>query len=330
MPGLYTVSAHVDGYPDPPVKKLALVSGPPVDVTFVVGPNGAAAPILPGEQGTLTVHASRADAGIRVDGVEVGRETWTGPVAAGSHHVEVGAPGWKTTTADVDVAAGAKVDLPVKLLAAADVPGEYMAPSLPPPKRRRIYAVLQGSLDGTQYRLSPATGETSPDGTKRNTGGASVGARFGLGLGRNVALELQSDFGGTGGTYHLRDTDTVDTKLRIFHWQLTPGIRLSSTGPVRFTTGMGFGIHGLSATLTEPTSPDPNSVVTRKANGTAFSWFFDLGLQFDAGPVFFETLLFLDTHGVGPVRDEAPPYDRFLFSSPATRGGLRLGLGVPF
>ena len=330
LPGLYTVTAHVDGYPDPSPKKLALVSGPPVDATFVVGAHGGAAPVLPGEQGTLSVHASRADATIRVDGAEVGRETWTGSVAAGAHHIEVGAPGWKTTSADVDVAAGATVDLPVKLLAAADVPGEYMAASAPPPKRRRIYAVLQGSLDGTQYRLSPATGEPAPDGTKRNTGGASVGARFGIELRRQLALELQSDFGGTGDTYHLRDTDTVDTKLRIFHWQLTPGIRFSSSGAVRFTTGMGFGVHGVSATLTEPTSPSPTSTVTRKASGTAFSFFLDLGIQFDAGPVWFETLLFLDAHGVGPVRDEDKPYDRFLFSSPATRGGLRLGLGVPF
>jgi hypothetical protein len=329
MPGLYTVNAHVDGFPDPPPKKLALVSGPPVDVMFVVGPHGAVTPVLPGEQGTLTVHASRADATIRVDGVEVGRETWSGTVAAGTHHVEVGAPGWKTTSVDVDVAAGAAADVPVKLLAAADLPGEYMAPSLPPPKRRRGYAVLQGSIDGTEYRMSPATGEPAPDGTKRNTTGASVGARFGIDLRRQLALELQTDCGWTGDTYHLRDADTVDTKARLFHWQLTPGLRFSSSGPVRFTSGMGFGIHGVTAIVTEPTPSSPNTV-DRKAHGTAFSFFLDVGVQFDVGLVWIETLLFLDTHGVGPVRDEAAPNDRFIFSSPATRGGLRLGLGVPF
>ena len=42
MPGIYTFTAHAPGYPDPPEKKLALVTGQPVDATFVMRAQGTA------------------------------------------------------------------------------------------------------------------------------------------------------------------------------------------------------------------------------------------------------------------------------------------------
>ena len=53
-------------------------------------------------------------------------------------------------------------------------------------------------------------------------------------------------------------------------------------------------------------------------------------MQADLGPVFLELAAFVNVHGVGAVRDDEAPEGRFFYASPATRGGLRAGLGIPF
>jgi hypothetical protein len=323
MPGLYTFSAHVPGHPDPPEKKLALVSGPPVDATFVLGERGTVNPGSPGQQGKLMIKASRAEATIRVDGVIVGRETWTGTIASGPHHIDVEAPGWKTSATDLNLTAGTSVELPVTLLAMSEAPGEYMANLHPAPKRKRYYVVIEAALDGVGYHLSPALGLPGPDGERHGFGGAALGGRFGYAFQRYLAVELGTQLGLLGAKYHLHPADTVDTDTTVFHWQLAPSLRFMTAGKVRLTGAFGLGIHGLALSQKAPT-------VTTKGSGVAFAGLFDLGAQFDIGPVFLETVLFLDVHGVGPVKGDDPPEARLLLDSPAARGGLRLGLGIPF
>jgi hypothetical protein len=329
MPGIYTFSAHVPGYPDPPEKKFALVSGAPVDATFIVSERGQLSPGIPGQQGTLIVKASRADATIRVDGIEVGRGTWSATVAAGPHHIEASAAGWKTSTSDVDVAAGGSVDVPIAMIAAAEAPGEYMAPVHHPPERKRYYVVASGDLEGGSYRLTTALGEPA-GGVRRNFGGLGLSGRFGVAFERHVAVELYGGFGVASAKYHLHPNDAVETETGLFHWQLTPVLRFMSPGKVRFTTATGLGLYGIAMNEKYPTSATATGTTERKGSGVAFSWLFDIGAQFEVGPVFFEAVVFLDVHGVGPVRDDDAPNDRFLASSPGVRGGLRLGLGIPF
>jgi hypothetical protein len=55
VPGLYTFTAHAAGFPDPPEKKLALVAGPSVDVTFVFGESLGRA--TPGDASGATLEA---------------------------------------------------------------------------------------------------------------------------------------------------------------------------------------------------------------------------------------------------------------------------------
>jgi hypothetical protein len=134
MPGIYTFRARAPGYPDPPEKKLALVSGQPVEATFAFGGNPLAVG-APGQQGTLTIKTSHPDAAIRVDGVDVGRGTFIHAIAAGTHRVEVSLPGFRTANADVTVSPGAVVEYPVTLQPVADAPPEYVpAAAAPLPK----------------------------------------------------------------------------------------------------------------------------------------------------------------------------------------------------
>lgn len=332
MPGIYTLFAKAPGYPDPPEKKLALVSGAPVDATFVMGSRqsaGAPAPVLGPNEGLLELGTNVPDAVIRVDGVDLPqRGTFSGKVGAGKHKVEISAPGWKTTTLEIDVAPGATVDQPVKLQAIGEAPPEYVAPGMKAPKPKRIYVAVTGAVDTVSYRLGVPLGEPPEHGTRRsNFLGVSVGGRLGYLLAKTFALEALAELGGLKAKYKIRESDQLESETNVAHWQLTPMARFLTPGKVRFTAATGFGVHGLAV---ESKIAQVGSTLTKKGSGIGFSWVLDAGIQADAGPVFLEGVLFVDVHGTGPVRDDDPPEARFLYASPATRGGLRLGLGIPF
>lgn len=324
MPGIYTFRARAPGSPDPPEKKLALVSGEPVDVTFVFGARGGAER-TPGE-GTLTVVASVANASIRIDGAEVARGRWTGPVPAGAHSVEVAAPGWKTATAGVVVSAGASVEHSVKLVAMAEAPPEYVAPTIKPAKPREAYLVVSGSLAAASYRLSDDLGEDA-DGARHPFVGGALGLTGGYLVTRTFAIELSGEVGALTSKYRLRPGDALESRTRLRYFELSPVVRFMSKGKTRLTAATGIGLHGINV---ESELAVPGSSLEKSGGGVAFAWLVDAGMQADVGPVFLEGALFLDVHGVGPVRGDTSPKDRLLLSSPALRGGLRVGLGIPF
>ncbi len=332
LPGIYTFFAHAEGYPDPPEKKLALVSGAPVDATFVMSAQAGAAtaPVVLGpNEGYLKIETNVPDATIRVDGVELPqRGAFRGQVAAGTHRVEIAAPGRKTTTFDVSVPEGTSIDHPVKLQAIGEAPPEYVAPGMKPPKKQKLYIAVTGALDTVSYRLGVPLGEPTPYGTRRSDFvGASLGGRIGYMIAKPFSLELLGEFGGMTARYTRVPGDAVESTTNVAHWQLTPMARFVTPGKVRFTAGAGFGLHGLvvSSRLAQQAS-----TLTKEGSGVGFSMLVDAGMQFDLGPVFLEAAAFLNVHGVGPVRDKQLPGDRFFYASPATRGGLRLGLGIPF
>lgn len=333
MPGIYTFTAHAPGYPDPPEKKLALVTGQPVDATFVMRAQGTAsgqgAPVLGPNEGLLKIETNVPEAILRLDGVELPvRGTWRGKVTAGAHTIEVSSPGWKTTTLDATVTAGASVDYPVKLQAIGEAPPAYVAPEMKAPKKRKLYVAVTGALDTVSYRLGVPLDEPTPYGTRRsNFFGIAVGGRAGYMLAKSFALELHGELGIMQAKYKRRPSDDVDSETTVGHWQLTPMARFVGPGKVRFTGGAGFGVHGLAV---QSRLAQQGSTLTKQGQGVGFSLLLDAGMQVDAGPVFLELAAFVNVHGVGAVRDDDPPEGRFFYASPATRGGLRVGLGIPF
>jgi hypothetical protein len=146
-------------------------------------------------------------------------------------------------------------------------------------------------------------------------------------LAKTFSLELLAELGGMGARYKLRPSDDVESQTTVAHWQLTPMARFVTPGKVRFTTGAGFGLHGL---VVNSRLAQVGSTLTKDGGGVGFSLLVDAGGQIDVGPLYLEAAAFLNFHGVGPVRDDAEPEGRFFYASPATRGGLRLGLGIPF
>jgi len=325
MPGLYTFTAHAPGFKDPEPKKLALVSGDPVTASFLLTPGSSS-----GATGTLTIAPSVTDATVKVDGQVVGTGRWTGPVAAGTHYIEVSARGWKTTEVEIAVTSGATIDYPVTLTAYGDAPPEYIAPLSKPKKPPRFYLVPAVMLNTTSYRLGAPLGEPSPYGTRRDFGGGTLGVRFGYFVGnRYFAIEIDGEVGRMEKNYKINDTAVRDTETGITNWQLTPMLRFTAPrdGKVRFTAGTGVGLHGLAV---EAKVAEPTRTVTKKGNGLGYSWLIDAGLQIDLGPVFLEGAIFLNVHSTQGVRDDDLDKPRLLYASPATRGGARLGIGFVF
>jgi hypothetical protein len=320
--GLWVFTASAPNHAPAPEKRLALVAGSPVDATFVlVGQTGS--------QGTLNVRASLVEASIRVDGVELGKGIWSGKVPAGNHKLEVSAPGYRTATIDVAVTANAVVEQPVQMLKIGEAPPAYDSPDRKPPKVKRAYVVPMAAFDLVAYRFSGVL-DAPGENTRKGLLEISVGARAGYYVVRMLALELLVQAGLGQAKYKLRDGDTLDSEVNVGHWQAMPMVRFASPGKLRFTAGTGFGLHGISidAKVNE-TQGSVTKKEERKGSGVAASWLLDMGLQVEAGPVFAEAALFVDVHGIGTVKDTAEDR-RMLQSSPGFRGGLRLGLGIPF
>jgi hypothetical protein len=270
MPGLYTFSARALGHAEPPPKRLAIVSGAPVDATFVVTPLAPAAPA--GSAGPAEPNGKVPDA-----------------------------------------------------------PPEYVAPAKKPPKRARWYAVPAVAFDTVSYRLGVPLDEPAPYGSRRsNFVGASIGGRLGYAAARAFSIEALADVGELTAKYRLRGSDPSDTETSVLHWQITPMLRF--TGPagrkVRFTLGTGAGVRGTNVTTKLPSRA--GVVGPREGDGVGLSWLVDAGIQVDVAPIFLEAAGFVDVHDVTSVRQDRAPEDRLLYASPATRAGLRLGIGIPF
>jgi hypothetical protein len=318
--GIHIFRARAQGFPDPPEKKLALRAGEPVDAMFVIGH-------APQEQGfaTLTVKTKNPDAVIRVDGVEVGKGTYTASVNAGRHEVQVSAPGHKTTSVDVVLSAGASVEYPVELHAIGDAPEPYGAPERKePPREKKFYVTIMAGLESASYRTSPTLGEPV-GGSRRPYVGGLLGVRLGGYVAKGFALELGLMAGAVNAKYRVAPGAVDDTSTTIGHWQITPGIRWHTPGKVRFVLGTGVGLHGVSVNAKVPI---PGRIDERTGKGVAFSWLADVGMQIQLGGVSLEIVAFTDVHGIGPVRD--PSGNRLLLSSPAVRGGGRIGVMIPF
>jgi len=318
-PGIHVFGAHVDGLADPLEKRLSLLAGSPVDATFEIGER----------LGSLTVTPNVPDAVVQVDATEPRRGVWTGKLLPGPHRVIVSAPDYETQTTDVVVSSDANAGYTITLLRPGELPPAYTMPvRKPPPEQKKRYLVPMIAYEGQSMRLAPALGENA-GGTKRAFTGASVGVRAGYRASRSFALELYADVGQVSETYTISPATTEST-TKIVHWQLTPMLRFATIGSIRFTTATGVGVHGLVVDADVATrSLATTTSATHKGSGVSASWLVDLGVQFDVGPLFLEAVAFFDMHGVGATRDDATNEELFS-SSPATRAGVRVGLGIQF
>lgn len=322
--GIHTFTAHVEGLADPPPKKLALLLGQPVDATFIVTRNGAAA----GAESTLSVRANIDDAVIKVDGKEVGTGTWSGKLPPGSHQLEVSAPEHRTATIDVTVPAGATIDYPIQLTKIGDAPGPYDHVERKPPAPKNLYIAPTLAAFGVSYRLAEPLGEV-PSGERRSFGGLSIGVRGGYRFSRWISGELLGELGGLRSKYKVSPSDARETETNITIARLMPVIRLTTPGKVRFVAGAGWGLAlaNIDAKVVRGAGTE-----NAKASGIGMSWLLDGGMQFDVGPLFLEGVIFVDIHGTAGPRGDSATFDdaRFLQASPAVRSGLRIGLGIPF
>ena len=322
-PGIHVFTAHADKLADPPEKKLSILAGSPVDATFEIGPPPSAPP------GTLTIRPNIVDAVVEVDGAAVASGAWPLRLPAGKHRVTVSAPGYTRVTAEVVVSSDAAVEYPITLTRpGAVLPYDPERPKPTAPLKKR-YLVPGLAYAGQSLRVAPIMGERI-GGSKRNFTGGSLAVRGGYRLGKNFAVELMGEVGQVGATYTISDTTKGESSTKVIHWQLTPGLRFSTPGGIRFISGMGVGLHGQSVdadiVTTEAATTSTRGV---KGSGVSASWLGDIGIQFDVGSLFLEGVGFLDVHGVGTTRDDVTN-QRIFLSSPSTRAGIRVGLGIPF
>lgn len=326
MPGIYMFSAKIPGLPPPEPKRLALISGPPIEVTFGGEQAG---------QSTLNIHVNVPDALIKIEGVEVGKGAWQGPVAANKKlRVEVTASNYKPLAFDITVPASSTVDSPITLQSLGAVPGEYKGGSGPEEKPRgRVYLAMSASLEAASYRLSQFAGAPTAAGLRKTYGGVSLGGRFGFLASRFLALEGIVEAGIAGTTLEPVNGVGAEVQSTITHWMLMPGLRFQTPGKARFTAGTGIGVQGLSLkneTKSGTTVAGISGTTAKiEGSGIAFAWLVDAGAQFDLGPLFMEAAAFFNLHGVGGVEEDVSGR-RALLASPAVRAGLRVGLGIPF
>lgn len=320
-PGIHVFTAHAEHRADPPDKKLSILAGSPVDATFEITPTAV---------GKLTIKPSVGDAIVQIDGKPIARNAWPLSLAAGKHRLTVSAPGYQTTSTEVAVSSDAEAEYPITLLLPGDLPSPYEGGAIlkkPPPPFKTRYFVPMLAYEGQSFRLSPALGER-PGGSKRNFTGASAGVRGGYRFSRYFALEVFGDVGQVSTEYTIGTASESTTK--VLAWQLMPMARLTTGGAIRFVAGMGVGIQGLSVTADVATADATSSKsVTYKGSGLSSAWLADMGMQFDVGSLFLEGVGFIDVHGVGTTRDDSTNQRLFL-SSPSTRTGVRIGLGIPF
>ncbi|HEY8075009.1 MAG TPA: PEGA domain-containing protein [Labilithrix sp.] len=310
-PGIHTFDAHVDGFADPPQKKLSLEAGSPVDATFELAAGG-----------TITIRPNVAEADVVIDGKTVSRGTWAGSLPPGKHHVEISAQGFLPVALDVDVANGSNIDMPITMRPPGEMPDEYNAPNRkPPPERKRFYVDGMLAFDGEIAHV-PRPGVGGLDVHRQIMGGTTIGLEGGYRTSRLFALGLHADVGGL--------IDSQDVKTKMTHWQITPLARFNSDGKTtRFVAGVGLGVHGISVEESPGNAAGSAALGgTRKGSAVTASLLLDAGVQFDIGPAFIEPGAFFDWHGVG-VRDDGTR-DRMLEDSPGLRYGIRVAIGAGF
>jgi len=322
-PGIHVFTAHGDTFADPPEKKLSILAGSPVDATFAIGAPQGASP------GLLTVKPNIVDAVVEIDGAVVASGAWPLRLLAGKHRLSVTAPGYTRIDTEVVVSSDASAEYPIRLTRPGAVP-TYDPPGTKPPAAVKPRYLVPGlAYAGQSLRIAPVLGERA-GGSKRNFTGGSLSVRGGYRLGKNIALELHGEIGQVTSEYTITDATKGESSAKVIHWQLTPAVRFSTPGGIRFIGGMGVGLHGqvvdASIVTTEGGTTSARNV---KGSGVSASWLGDLGIQFDVGSLFIEAAGFLDVHGVGTTRDNSTN-QRIFLSSPSTRAGLRLGLGIPF
>jgi hypothetical protein len=290
-PGRHRIGARAEGYTsaEQTVTLTSADKNKPVRIALVA------------EQGWVVVKTGDPEMTIAIDRQPMGQGEWTGPLAPGTHIVQMYRPDGPEHTEQVLVVAGKAIEVrPNKGGVPIDLPRKGLPPPPPPPSAKRLPdPPTRGTYAQATAGFFWMLGE-------ENTGG-TAGARLGYRLSTRVGLELMSDYA----NIQVQSADPKD-QVSLSSARFGGGFRLMSSGRrVRFvaTIGGGFAYNWLG----DGKSP----------GGTAFANL-DTGIEFDFGGVLLgfaaqQTLLF----GGADTADIELKDPRVLFGL-----GARIGFGT--
>jgi hypothetical protein len=329
-PGTHVIVAQAPGYADASKQVVVEVAknDAPVDLELIpTTPNGQRP--APAGSTRLRVSTNVASSSISIDGVPIAVGEWSGELPAGNHRIEVAARGYAPFGQSFEMPPNVEVDVPVVLgtmTSAVARPASVDVASRREERARNWQLIALLSLHLGSRSQSVRLGETGLDGTERGYPGGSIMAKGARKLGKFITAEVFLELGVSRPKAY--DVTTVQppapnatgrATVDSSYLALVPEVRFHSVGPIRFVGGLGAGIEFENVTAHLPSGE-------RKAKGAALRAVGEVGAQFQLGPaVFLETTFFGDLYGVDSVKDDDK--NRFYLNSPATRGGLRIGVG---
>jgi hypothetical protein len=324
-PGEHVLRARADGYrqAERRVRLSAGQAGVPITLDLVAE---HASP-----RGRAVIRANVAGASIAIDGVVVATGSWRGELPAGTHRVEVTAPGYPAQLAELQIDADEARELAIAIDMTNAPPPSLPAYAAPARARARAhtesrpwYAIGGLGIYGQTLRYTDALGNHE----QHDTTGGSFVLHFGRALHPHVAVGVVGEIGG----FELSpyDTEAFPGQRgdgRGYIYSIAPELRVQSQGKVRFVGGVAIGIAGVKVKADVPTDA-VGTRVSLSGAGVSGMGLVAGGVQLDAGRVLLEGAVFAGAHGVGAARDSSGR--RFFADSPVARLGVRLMVGWPF
>lgn len=306
----------------PEEKVLKLVGGDNVSVDLTLRLEG----------GQIAIYASDAGAAIAIDSRSLAYGAWTGPLAPGSHLVQVYKKGYIPYSTWFDIAAGDRLEMrPVlRPSSSAETPGAALTPLTPGAVRTGSQvAETQRAPRGWYGLLSATTLVPMRHPDHFSMSGSSAGGAFGLRLGyrfwENIAFEAMIE----GGTQTVGPgTWTNDAGVQSKEmYDLQSGrfggnVRLLTGGRVaRFSAVLGVG--GVKHDLT---------VASTKRSGSDSYLLGEAGVQFNIGHVLLEFMAVSLIEGASNVKSaegQAPNHPMYTEHTviPQVGAGFRAGYG---
>lgn len=213
---------------------------------------------------------------IRVDGVLVGRDTWEGPVRAGSHRIEIGGNGYIMSERRIDVAPG-KTEI-VSFAPTVEAPKTFWEENPAFIEAGGAFLVGQ-SFGGITDCEAPCTTTTAMGGSGTVRGGLAIRNRWmvGLDLGFLSIQQTVSNRGiqinpaGIGAITAIAGSDSDVLTKQGFTAGFGVGVKFGDRFPVGVRVGIGgfFGGFSDDRVGTFKTNPPPNATLPNGTTATA-------------------------------------------------------------
>jgi hypothetical protein len=324
-PGDHVFRARATGFFDGQ-QRAKIAAGTSADVELALVAVEIAA------RGRLAIRTNVQSSTVAIDGTGVGTGEWVGDLPAGHHRIEVTAAGYRTHSAEIDVAPDQPRDLTIDMTSAQEpgVPPAYEMSPQAERAQRKWYLMGGLSLYGETLTFGQAL--YAPNLTRHDVGGGGIIAHGGRHLNPYMSFGILGEVGGmVASQYDNVENNAERVKVTIVTWALAPELRFNTKGNLRAIGGVAFGLEGvsvkadLSAAGTSSSTAGGSTPVT--GSGTSGMGMIEGGGQLELGRLLFEATVFLDVHGVGSASGET---GRLFGDSPAARAGLRALVGYTF